>query len=267
MSNPSNQKGKIIIITGAASGMGFALATAYTSRNDTVIACDINQTALDQCAEKAGVNYKPTKLDVTDHQAWEQLVESIMKQYGKIDAVYNNAGIMSSGSFEDLTVESWQAVININLMGVIYGSRACYKVMQKQGFGTIVNISSTAGVTPVLYSSSYAASKHAIVGFSNSLRLEAKSSGIDVIVVMPGLVDTNIFEAAIDGGDKSTKTMSEQVPVKKIPASEAAKYIITGVEKGQSQVVFPFINRLIIFLYRLFPKTMSTLIAKNQKHS
>lgn len=258
---------KVIIVTGAASGMGFALANAYAQQGDIVIACDINQTALDNCAQKAGNNYQPTQLDVTDHQAWENLVESTVNQYGKIDIVYNNAGIMSSGSFEDLSIESWQAMININLMGVIYGSRACYKAMQKQGFGTIVNISSTAGVTPVLYSSSYAATKHAVVGFSNSLQLEAKSFGINIVVVMPGLVDTNIFDSALDGGDKSSKAMSEQVPVKKIPASVAANYIITGVEKGQSQVVFPFINRLIIFLYRLFPKTMSALIAKNQKHS
>lgn len=257
----------IIIITGAASGMGLALSKAYIAQGHTVIATDINEAVLNDLADSTGKSFIPYKLDVSDHEAWEQLIEYTLNEYGKLDMLFNNAGIMSSGAFEDLSISSWQAMININLMGVIYGSRAAYKLMKQQGFGTIVNTASTAGVTPVLYSSSYATSKHGIVGFSNSLRMEAKPLGIRVAVVMPGLVDTNIFDSALDDGKKSTRDMADQVPIKKISSGQAAEFIINDLNKGKDRIVFPFVNRLVILLYRLFPEFATKLIAKNQKHS
>lgn len=258
---------KIIIVTGAGSGIGLALAKAYVAKGHQVIAADINASRLEQAASHLGANFIPQVLDVSQYEAWEALVENIQRDYGRLDLLFNNAGIMSSGEFDRLSLDSWQAMININLMGVIYGSRAAYSLMKQQGFGCIVNTASTAGVTPVLFSTSYVTTKHGVVGFSNSLREEAKPHGIKVVVVMPGLIDTGIFDAAIDDGNKSSRYMADNTPVGKISPERAAEYILDGLEKNRQQIIFPLVNKVIIHLYRFFPRLMTRLIVNNQQHS
>lgn len=258
---------QVVAITGAASGLGLALSQQFITQGHTVIAFDINAVLLDEQAAALGANFVPHVLDVTDAHAWEVQFNHVMQTHKKIDVLINNAGIMSSGEFENMALESWRKVVDINLMGVIYGAKAAYTIMKQQGFGRIVNVASTAGVTPVLYSTSYAATKHAVVGFSNSLREEARAHGIHVVLVVPGLIDTNIFDAALDNASKSSRYMADNTPIQKISPQRAAEYIIEGINRNKTLIVFPFINQLVVFLYRLMPRLMTTLIVKNQKHS
>jgi len=140
---------------------------------------------------------------------------------------------------------AWQKVVDINLWGVIYGTQHGYALMLKQGHGHIVNTASTAGVAPVAKSTAYAATKHAVVGLSTSLREEGRAHGIRVSVAVAGLVDTGIFQAATNLKGHDYDAAMRKVPIRKITPAQAANAILKGVERNQQYIVFPGLNRLI----------------------
>lgn len=262
----------VYIVTGAAGGIGSALCKALLQRGCTVIATDIDTATLQRIALKNQATYGENKytfrsLDVRNDTDFNQLVDSAYQSYGRVDGLINNAGIMSSGEFASLDLTDWRKVIDINLMGVVNGSHAAYITMKKQGFGKIVNVSSTAGITPVLKSTAYAASKHAVVGLTNSLRGEARSTNIDIHLVIPGLIDTNIFDSALDDDGGNSRKMANAAPIKKLSAETAADIIIKGLINNKPEIIFPFANRLIVLTYRLFPQFMAKQIMRAQRHS
>lgn len=266
MSSPSTY-----LVTGACGGLGRALCEALLQRGDTVVGTDINMEALETLHKEiegqglAG-SFKVRELNVCDLEAFENLVDAIADQFGAIDGIFNNAGIMSSGHFENADMQQWKTVIDINFFGVVNGSYCAYKLMKQQGFGRIINVASTAGVTPVLRSTAYAASKHAVVGFSNSLRGEAKEHGVSVHLIIPGLMDTGIFSSALDNDNLSSELMSNSTPLKKLPVRTAVQIVLKGINKSKNEIVFPFANRLIVLMYRLFPNFISSQIMRVQKH-
>lgn len=257
---------QVVAVTGAASGMGLALCKRYLALHpeNVVVALDINIDALKALSAELGERFVPRALNVTDVEAWEALMQFIKVQYGRLDILFNNAGIMASSRFDDISIADWDKTMAINFNGVLYGTRAAYLMMKEQKSGTIVNTSSTAGVTPVLYATSYVASKHAIIGLTKSLREEARRYNIKLVAVLPGMVDTQIFDNAMDRGDKNSRVMADKTPVAKISSERAAQYISDGLDKGKSEIVFPMINKVIITLYRIFPSLMARLIVGNQ---
>jgi NAD(P)-dependent dehydrogenase (short-subunit alcohol dehydrogenase family) len=265
-----SKKPQLFVVTGAGGGIGRALCENILQEGHQVVATDIRSESLLVIGEnlpaeqKTRFSYKV--LDVTDYQAVEAVMNDIAAEFGRIDCIINNAGIMSCGSLIDADMAIWQRVLNINLMGVVYGSKACAEIMIKQGYGKIVNISSTAGVTPLLNSTAYAASKHAVVGFTRSLKEDLKVHGISVVLVIPGLIDTGIFDRAEDDGQFNSRTMIDKVPIKKCPPDKAARLIYWGISNNQNEIIFPLLNRCIITLYRWFPSLMTRLIMHNQHH-
>ena len=132
--------------------------------------------------------------------------------------------------------------------------------MLKQRNGHIINTASTAGLTPVANSTAYAATKHAVVGLSTSLREEARKYGVRVSVVIPGLVDTNIFTSATNLRGYDYDANIKRLPIRKISPEQAANAILRGVIRNQAYIIFPAYNRLIVFLYRLLPSFVGRLI-------
>lgn len=267
--SPLNHE-SICIVTGAAGGMGHQLALQLLQKGCHVVATDIDLQKLTDTAQALPTDlqqrYHPQQLDVSNADACQVVIEATAEKYGQLDIIINNAGIMSSCAFEDSDISVWKKVVDINLMGVSYCSYNAYKYMRKQGYGKIVNVASTAGITPTLNSTAYAASKHGVVGLTRSLRGEAKAFNIDVQMVVPGLIDTQIFDSALDDERISSSAMADNTPIKKYPADKAAKDIINGIEKNHAEIIFPFYNRAIVFFYRLFPRLMTHLILGNQKH-
>jgi NAD(P)-dependent dehydrogenase (short-subunit alcohol dehydrogenase family) len=125
----------------------------------------------------------------------QELVDETVRDYGRLDYMFNNAGIGMGGEVRDMDLEHWRRVLEVNLWGVTCGTSAAYEEMVRQGFGHIVNTASLAGLIPLPMVAAYCATKHAVVGLSASLRAEAAALGIKVSVVCPGFVETGIFRS------------------------------------------------------------------------
>jgi NAD(P)-dependent dehydrogenase (short-subunit alcohol dehydrogenase family) len=197
--------GATAIVTGGASGIGRALAEELAKRGCEVVLVDLQ---IDQAEEAvalikaAGGKAIAAKIDVRDFPAMEQVVRDTFKRCGRMDYIFNNAGIGIGGGVSQYSIEDWNYIVDVNLRGVINGVQAAYPLMIRQGFGHIINTASMAGLIPSPGNVAYATTKHAIVGLSNSLRAEAALLRVRVSVLCPGIISTPIWE----GGGKYGKT-------------------------------------------------------------
>ena len=192
--------GATAIVTGGASGIGRSLAKALVDKGCEVIIADLQGDLARKVAEeistsKASVH--AVELDTRDVHAMERLVQDTVARTGRLDYMFNNAGIGMGGDAISHSSEDWQNIISINLCGVINGVLSAYPVMVRQGFGHIVNTASIAGIIPFAGMIGYTTAKHAVIGLSQSLRAEAALSGVRVSVLCPGAVRTPILA---DGG-------------------------------------------------------------------
>src|SRR4030042_5567326 len=189
--------GATAIVTGGASGIGRALAEELAKCGCEVVLVDLQIESAEEVASKiraSGGKAKAVKIDVTDFSAMEQLVQETVARTGRLDFIFNNAGIVIAGPVDRLGIEDWNQIVDVNLRGVINGTQATYKIMMKQGFGHIINTASMAGLGAGPGNVAYTTTKHAIVGLSKSLRAEAAQYGIRVSVLCPGAVRTPILE-------------------------------------------------------------------------
>jgi len=193
--------GKQAIVTGAGSGIGAALCRALVTAGATVVCTDIDGDAAGaQPAAALGANARSARLDVTDAAAVQAAVDEVVDRAGRLDLMFNNAGIVWGGDTELLTLDQWNAIIDVNLRGVVHGVAAAYPLMVRQGHGHIVNTASMAGLTAAGQITSYVTTKHAVVGLSLALRSEAVSRGVGVLVVCPSAVETPILDKGAVGG-------------------------------------------------------------------
>jgi len=251
---------KVCIVTGAASGLGRALCEELGQAGASVVAVDINEAGAAKvenmiCSQSGqACSYQ---LDVARFENFDHLIDQVIERFHRIDYIFNNAGIVISGEMSDLTYEQWKKVIDVNLMGVIFGTLSAYKAMVRQGFGHIVNISSLAGLIGYPMNCPYATAKFGVVGLSTSLRQEAVKLGVNVSVVCPGYIDTNIFEASeIINADKQKILAS--LP-KLMDANLAARRMLAGVIRNQTYIVFPFYAKLFWWLLRIHPALLKPL--------
>ena len=256
-------KDKVVIITGAGSGIGLVLAEKLAGRHAILILADINAGPVGAAAEsikKKNFYAKAATLDVSDREAVKRLVDSTFSEFGRLDYIFNNAGIGVGGEARDFSYEDWKRVIDVNLYGVINGVFAAYPIMVKQGFGHIVNTASVAGVAPFPGELSYTASKYGIVGLSHGLRAEGADLGVKVSVVCPGKIETPIFETTkIVGFDK--KKALAMFPTGLAP-EKCAEIIIRGVERNKATIVVTTLAKILWLLYRLSPSITLWLMTR-----
>jgi NAD(P)-dependent dehydrogenase (short-subunit alcohol dehydrogenase family) len=203
--------GAVAIITGGASGIGRALGEALARRGATVVLADLQiECAQDVAAgiRANGGKASAVEVDVIDFEAVNRLVEITIKTHERLDYMFNNAGIGILGEARHYQIADWYRVLDVHVRGVVNGVQAAYPRMVEQGFGHIVNTASMAGLVPSPWMVSYSAAKHAIVGLSLPLRLEAAAVGVRVSVLCPGLVRTPIVE----GGGKFGKLLPPLPP-------------------------------------------------------
>ena len=199
-------QGAVAIISGGASGIGRSLGMLLASRGAHVILADLQTELAEEVADgirSSGGMASVAELDVTDFEATNQLVQRTVSEHGRLDYIFNNAGIGIGGVVRLYEIDDWYRVLDINLRGVVNGVQAAYPVMCEQGFGHIVNTASMAGLIPSPSIVSYATSKHAVVGLSLSLRIEAEAHGVRVTALCPGVIRT----AILDGGGKFGKAL------------------------------------------------------------
>lgn len=186
-------QGKTAFITGAASGIGRALAKALAARGAMVCVSDIDGTGAQRVAAECGNGATWLTLDVCDAAAVRTAITQFARKCGRLDYLFNNAGIGMGGETHEIPLEAWHRVVDINIWGVVHGVQAAYPLMREQGFGHIVNTASMAGLGPAPLLTPYALTKHAVVGLSASLRVEAAPFGVRVSVLCPGVIETPIL--------------------------------------------------------------------------
>ena len=255
---------RIVIVTGGASGIGRALCAELVRAGDQVVVADINEAAAaDAAARMMGPgSARAVALDVTDAQAVQDLVDATADEFGRLDIMVNNAGIGMGGWVEELTVEHWNRVIDVNVRGVVHGVQAAYPLMVRQGDGHIVNTASLAGLVPAPCLTPYALTKHAVVGLSMSLRAEAASRGVRVTAVCPGFTDTAILDTVdFDGlaptsmGGRAREFASE-LPGGLYTPEALARDIVDGIARNRRLIIAPRSARAAVLANRLIPSTV-----------
>jgi len=245
---------RVAIITGGASGIGRALGEELAARGAIVVLADCDREHLNEAAAAIaarGGKVEAAPLDVTDAEAFGRLVADTASKQGRLDYLFNNAGVAVGGEAADLDAEAWNRVLEVNLFGVINGVRAAYPLMIAQGFGHIVNTASAAGLVPFPMQLPYTTSKFAVVGLSQALRTEAHDLGVRVSVVCPGLIETPILRTTpVVGMDSDV--LFGLFPKGMAPAV-CARTILRGVEKNRGIITVTGLARVLWFIYRLSP--------------
>jgi NAD(P)-dependent dehydrogenase (short-subunit alcohol dehydrogenase family) len=269
--------GRVGIVTGAASGIGRALATALVERGDTVVLVDVNADGAKQVAAGLGSRASAVGLDVRDADAVTQLVDDVVGEHGRLDLMFNNAGIGVGGEVDELTAAHWRRIVDVNLLGVVSGTVAAYRVMVARGSGHIVNTASVAGLMPAPLLTPYAMTKHAVVGLSLSLRAEAAARGVRVSVVCPGVIETPLLDSEgpadlpppahrYDG-----RTMVVHALGRPYSAAALATDVLRGVDRNRAVIAAPTRARIGWWLQRLAPtlveKQNIRLTAWNRAHA
>ena len=222
--------GKVAFITGAASGMGLTMARSFSAAGMKVVLADIEQEALAKVEQEFGASNREAmciKLDVTSRDSMEEAAQKTIERFGKVHVLVNNAGVAVRGQLDQMEYQDWDWTLGVNLDGVVNGLQAFISLIKSHGEGGhIVNTASMAGQMALPGIGVYTASKYAVVGISETLRLDLADDNIGVSVLCPGLVDTNIFhsgrnrpaelEASTDtsimiGGTSSNESMQETI--------------------------------------------------------
>lgn len=258
---------RVVVITGAASGIGKGLAQRLARRGDQLVLLDINADGLAAAARELaaiaatrGSTVHSQQCDVRDADAVEAAVADAWQRYGHVDVMVNNAGIGIGGPAEEMSSAHWQRVFDVNISGVMHGIAAAYPRMVARGSGQIVNIASLAGLVPSPFLSAYGASKHAVVGMSVSLAAEAAGTGVKVTCVCPGFTETAILD--FQGPEDLPKTSASgrgrmfaaRVPGGIYAVEELAADIERGIDRGSLMVITPRSARWFSRGMRLSPR-------------
>jgi len=260
--------GKIAIVTGGASGIGRAISEQLASRGASVVLADINAELLEETSEAindAGGKAKTAQLDVRDFEAVKKVVDDTVEENGRLDYIFNNAGIGVAGEAHDVSYDDWCRVIDINLYGEVNGVLAAYPVMVKQGFGHIVNTASLAGLIPVVALTSYTTSKYGIVGLSNALHIEGALHGVKVSVVCPGLIRTPIKEN-LKFVKMDREKMIESAP-EGMNVDECARIILRGVERNKAVILVTLPVKIAYLIQRLSPGLVRLMLRLSLKRT
>jgi NAD(P)-dependent dehydrogenase (short-subunit alcohol dehydrogenase family) len=250
---------KVAFVTGGGSGLGRAVSEELARRGAVIAVTDIDAQAAERVAgtiRASGGKSCAIQMDVArpDHVA--ENIDRIVARYGHLDYVFNNAGILLLGEVRDMELEHWRRLIDVNLLGVLYGTTAAYSHMVKQGHGHIVNIASVGGLVALPTFAAYSATKHAVVGLSISMRPEASRLGVRVSVVCPGLMNTGL-------GASATILHASRVMLKNnsryMDPKIAAIMILRGIERNRRMIIFPFHARLLWWAHRIHPALLTPL--------
>jgi NAD(P)-dependent dehydrogenase (short-subunit alcohol dehydrogenase family) len=190
--------GKLALITGAGSGIGRATAFEFARAGARLVLCDLNGEAVERTAMLArdlGGEAESHIVDVSDWDDMQALAAKVQKQHGALDILVNNAGVGLGGDFLSTSIEDWQWVLGINLMGVVHGCKLFAPAMVERRGGHIVNVASAAGYYAAPDMTAYSASKHAVMGLTEALRAEMAAHNVGVSAICPGIVNTNIVAA------------------------------------------------------------------------
>lgn len=254
---------KVVVITGAASGIGQALARAMAARGAVLALVDVDQAGLESmCAElsETGSTVSSHIVDVSDRGAMEQLPQAIVNTHGTVDVLVNNAGVSVGAMFDDHSIDDAEWLLDINLKGVIYGCKFFLPFLKQAPEAHIVNVSSMFGLFSMPGQAMYSASKAGVRGFSEALWSELSKTSVHVTTVHPGAIRSNMIRSSrmLDGEMKAKAAELQQKYG--MPTDKAARKIVRAIEKNKLRVVVGADAHIGEFLKRLFPVSFQRLL-------
>jgi NADP-dependent 3-hydroxy acid dehydrogenase YdfG len=235
---------RVVVVTGASSGIGEATAIALAAEGAKVVAVARRSDRLEALAEKIraqGGTLQPMTADVADEAQIRDVVAKTQEQFGRIDSLINNAGVMLLGPIDGANTEDWRRMIDVNLLGLMYATHAVLPIMKSQKTGHIINVSSVAGRTIAPYGAVYSATKFAVGAFSESLRQQVYQDNIRVTIVEPGVVATELVQHITHA---ETKNMAEEFygSMKTLESEDIANAIVYAL----TQPAHVSINEILV---------------------
>ncbi len=252
---PRPLAGKVVAITGGARGIGRATAAALVRKGAKVAIGDVDVELAERTAAELGGGTLALALDVTDRESFERFLDETERQLGPLDVLVNNAGIMQLGRFADESDAAAARQIDINLHGVIFGSKLALQRFLPRRTGHLVNIASTAGKAGVPGGATYSATKHAVVGLTEAIRGEIRGSGVETSVVMPVPVNTELAAGLVRGRGLTATVEPEQV----------ADAIVEALEHPRHDVYVPKAITIGVRIGALLPRRLAEAIGRSAK--
>lgn len=260
---------QVALITGGASGIGRAFGENLARRGLTVVLVDRQLELAEEVAagiRSRGGQASAAELDVRDRAAFRELAQRVAQEHGSIDYFFNNAGIGVGGTMAEFTAEDWDDVLDVNVRGVVHGIEAVYPIMIAQRSGHIINTGSIAGLMPMASEGSYTAAKHAVVGLSKSLRIEARQHGVRVTALCPGVIQTPILRGGKFGRIKFRGLTNDKLDeiwqrLRPMDADAFADKALSRIFKNEFIVMVPSFWRAIWWFDRFAPNLSMKLWA------
>jgi NAD(P)-dependent dehydrogenase (short-subunit alcohol dehydrogenase family) len=252
---------RVAIVTGGACGIGRAIGVELARRGAEVVLADRQGDLAAEVAagiRAGGGRAHSDALDVRSFADFERLVAATVERSGRVDYLFNNAGISVGGEMGAYGIEDWKDVLDVNLGGVVHGIQAVYPIMVRQGSGHIVNTASVAGLIGAPYTGSYTTSKHAVVGLSKSLRVEGRRYGVRVSALCPGAIRTAILTGGKFGRMKAPNATEERVlaqweRLRPIEPEALARAALDAVARDEAIIVVPKWWKALWYLERVSP--------------
>ena len=251
--------GMSVFMTGGGSGIGEALSRELARRGAVVCVTDRDAAAAERVATACGAGARALGLDVRDAPAVKEAIEGFAKERGKLDFLFNNAGVGVGGETHELSLGHWDYVLDVNVRGVVHGVHAAYPLMVQQRSGHIINVASLAGLMPAPLLTPYAMTKHAVVGLTQSLRAEAVVHGVRVSALCPAAIETPILDTMNPAhlppvkGQIDVRRHLTKLAGKPYPVDAMVQEALAGIERNRAIIVIPRKARVLWRAGRMFP--------------